>query len=181
MQQPQWQQQQQRKQDENHVSIISSANFAKLVGFIVSVFVVCPQLHVFVPVQLQGCLNHKTNSEDNNNHVVVLPMCLMVHWAYNARKKWEKLPLFLVFCLSAVVFIEFYCHVPPEQVSSSFQHVLRGWQRDLLSVILLLLWLQMSVYLFHIAYRGIGRQFYAIQETLCNTVVLTYFLFIFIM
>ena len=118
---------------------------------------------------------------DVNKNPIVLPVILMAHWLWHAWNKWEKHSLVILFCLSAVVFIEHYSHAPPEQSSSTFQHVFRGLQKSFLSVILLQLWMHISVYLVLIAHRGIGRQFYYIQKTLSNVVVVTYFLFIFIM
>ncbi len=104
-----------------------------------------------------------------------------MYWLWQARNEWEGIALIVIFCLSAVVFIEFYSHVASDKFSSSLQLVLCGLQKNFLSVILLLLWMRMGVYLVLISYRGIGRQFYFIQKTLLNVVVLTYFLFMFIM
>ena len=118
---------------------------------------------------------------DVNQNPIVLPICLMAYWMWHAWNKWEKQSLIILYCLSSVVFIEYYSHVPSEQFSSTFQHVLRGLQKNFLSVILLQLWMHISVYLVLISHRGIGRQFYFIQKTLSNVVVMTYFLFIFIM
>jgi len=87
----------------------------------------------------------------------------------------------LVFCLSAIVCIEGFCHLRHEQFSTRIQHFLRTTQKDFFSVTLVLLWAQSRNYLEMITHRGIGRQFYSIKQTLTNFVVFAYFLFIFVM
>jgi hypothetical protein len=168
-------------------------NFKHLVIiFCCAALLACPQLLSFVQLLLGPILrllfgDNQVEVElnafflDVNKNPIVLPICLMAYWCWHAWNKWEKYSLIVLYCLSAVVFIEYYSHVPSQQFSSSFQHVLRGLQKNFLSVILLQLWMHISVYLVLISHRGIGRQFYYIQKTLSNVVVVTYFLFIFIM
>jgi hypothetical protein len=169
--------------------------FHSLLLYCCALLVACPQLfaaaYAALPLHwtaIEALPLHWTVIEaralllDLNANTIVLPMCLMLHWLSQARKKWKAYSLVVVFCLGAVVAIEFYSHVPSDRrFSTTLQHVLRGLQKNFLSVILLQLWMQMSVYLVLISHRGIGRQFYYIRKTLSNVVVLTYFLFIFIM
>lgn len=167
-------------------SAVTRPLFRSLLLYSCALLVACPQL--FAAAAAAALPSHWAVIEaralllDLNANTIVLPMCLMLHWLSQARKKWKAYSLVVVFCLGAVVAIEFYSHVPSDRrFSTTLQHVLRGLQKNFLSVILLLLWMQMSVYLVLISHRGIGRQFYYIRKTLSNVVVLTYFLFIFIM
>ena len=118
---------------------------------------------------------------DLNNSTIVVPLMLMLHWLWRSFKKWAFDGLILVFCLSSIVCIESFCHLARDQFASNVQHFLQTCQKNCLSVTLLILWAQSRVYLEMISFRGIGRQFYAIKQTLTNVVVAAYFVFLFIM
>jgi hypothetical protein len=128
-----------------------------------------------IPMELKAFLL------DLNNSTIVVPLMLMLHWLWRSFKKWAFDGLILVFCLSSIVCIESFCHLARDQFASNVQHFLQTCQKNCLSVTLLFLWAQSRVYLEKISFRGIGRQFYAIKQTLTNVVVAAYFVFLFIM
>lgn len=139
--------------------------------------VVCPQLPLFsaFPDEVRALLL------DINNSTIILPFCLILLWIWRNFGKLSLDGTVLVFCLSAIVCIEGFCHLRHEQFSTRIQHFLRTTQKDFFSVTLVLLWAQSRNYLEMITHRGIGRQFYSIKQTLTNFVVFAYFLFIFVM
>jgi hypothetical protein len=118
---------------------------------------------------------------DINNSTIILPFCLILLCLWRNIGKWSLDGVVLVFCMSAIVCIECFCHLQREQFSTRMQHFLRTAQKDLFSVTLVLLWAQSRYFLEMITYRGIGRRFYSIKQTLNNFVVFAYFLFIFVM
>jgi hypothetical protein len=130
---------------------------------------------------LPACFELQTMLQDVNGNTAILPMCLMLNWLWQTWRKWTLDGLTLVFCLSAIICIESFCSISREHVSYSFGHFLRSFQKNCFSVTLVLLWAQSRVHLEMVSFRGIGRQIYSIKKTLTNSVVLAYFLFIFVM
>ncbi len=157
-----------------HVEKLTWPNF---LACACSLCVVIPQIfdNAPIPVELRTFLL------DLNDSTIIVPLLLMLLWLWRFFKKWDFDGLILVFCFSSIVCIESFCHLTREQFATNAQHFLLTCQKNCLSVTLVILWAQCRVYLERISFRGIGRQFYSIKQTLTNVVVAAYFVFIFIM